>query len=419
MKSFFSQEELAASSLSGEGIYKKRLQPEITEAIKGGRSVHTCTTGAQSTTCCSRLRALHPCATLFSRADGKVPQAHLRRVRTPELEATIACVLNDKATRPRGIYHNYVPSLPTPLPPIPILLPMQPPPPPRPQQADGALLPQTHSPDLSDIGRSREFPGGARTRVWDANYSGWKILWVGDMNHRLAQQRRGASVDLRAHERAIMLPALAKERKRHPQLKTGSINLCMTDVCVQARRVANNQRSRVRTLTGGFMSASSSNSSGGGGGSVSKPKFPPCGDNLGSVTPTPSAAVPLSLAGPSTPQFWSQFSGLSRARILGQSLSPTYSQGSSHSGCVGGGGGDGESPDGGPSTPKRGRAAESADPTKALAFAADCLAGSPPSYSAQRSPESDVSSVHKPQLEASGHHFTSAGDSPCELVSIE
>ncbi|KAG5448844.1 hypothetical protein CSKR_200834 [Clonorchis sinensis] len=33
-------------------------------------------------------------------------------------------------------------------------------------------------------------------------------------------------------------------RKRHPQLKTGSINLCMTDVCVQARRVANNQRSR-------------------------------------------------------------------------------------------------------------------------------------------------------------------------------
>ncbi|KAL5970900.1 hypothetical protein TSMEX_001376 [Taenia solium] len=34
--------------------------------------------------------------------------------------------------------------------------------------------------------------------------------------------------------------------KRHPQLKTGSINLCMTDVCVQARRVANNQRSRVR-----------------------------------------------------------------------------------------------------------------------------------------------------------------------------
>ncbi|EUB59879.1 hypothetical protein EGR_05205 [Echinococcus granulosus] len=35
MKSFFSQEELAASSLSGEGIYKQRLQPEITEAIKG------------------------------------------------------------------------------------------------------------------------------------------------------------------------------------------------------------------------------------------------------------------------------------------------------------------------------------------------------------------------------------------------
>ncbi|CAH8458471.1 unnamed protein product [Schistosoma turkestanicum] len=33
-------------------------------------------------------------------------------------------------------------------------------------------------------------------------------------------------------------------RQRHPQLKTGSINLCMTDVCVQARRVANNQRSR-------------------------------------------------------------------------------------------------------------------------------------------------------------------------------
>lgn len=37
-------------------------------------------------------------------------------------------------------------------------------------------------------------------------------------------------------------------RKRHPQLKTGSINLCMTDVCVQARRVANNQRSRIRSL---------------------------------------------------------------------------------------------------------------------------------------------------------------------------
>ncbi|VDD79638.1 unnamed protein product [Mesocestoides corti] len=35
MKSFFTQEELAASSLSGEGIYKQRLQPEITEAIKG------------------------------------------------------------------------------------------------------------------------------------------------------------------------------------------------------------------------------------------------------------------------------------------------------------------------------------------------------------------------------------------------
>ncbi|KAL3307838.1 hypothetical protein Ciccas_013638, partial [Cichlidogyrus casuarinus] len=34
MKSFFTQEELAASSLSGEGIYKKRLQPNITEAIK-------------------------------------------------------------------------------------------------------------------------------------------------------------------------------------------------------------------------------------------------------------------------------------------------------------------------------------------------------------------------------------------------
>ncbi|KAM7536177.1 hypothetical protein Aperf_G00000089995 [Anoplocephala perfoliata] len=35
-------------------------------------------------------------------------------------------------------------------------------------------------------------------------------------------------------------------KKRHPHLKNGSINLCMTDVCVQARRVANNQRSRVR-----------------------------------------------------------------------------------------------------------------------------------------------------------------------------
>ncbi|TNN09716.1 BEN domain isoform 2 [Schistosoma japonicum] len=37
-------------------------------------------------------------------------------------------------------------------------------------------------------------------------------------------------------------------RQRHPQLKTGSINLCMTDVCVQARRVANNQRSRQHPL---------------------------------------------------------------------------------------------------------------------------------------------------------------------------
>ncbi|KAF8570170.1 hypothetical protein P879_02527 [Paragonimus westermani] len=39
-------------------------------------------------------------------------------------------------------------------------------------------------------------------------------------------------------------------RRRHPQLKTGSINLCMTDVCVQARRVANNQRSRQHPLRG-------------------------------------------------------------------------------------------------------------------------------------------------------------------------
>ncbi|CAH8574129.1 unnamed protein product [Dicrocoelium dendriticum] len=37
-------------------------------------------------------------------------------------------------------------------------------------------------------------------------------------------------------------------RRRHPQLKTGSINLCMTDVCVQARRVANNQRTRQHPL---------------------------------------------------------------------------------------------------------------------------------------------------------------------------
>ncbi|VDO04609.1 unnamed protein product [Rodentolepis nana] len=34
MKHFFSQDELAASSLSGEGIYKRRLKPDITEAIK-------------------------------------------------------------------------------------------------------------------------------------------------------------------------------------------------------------------------------------------------------------------------------------------------------------------------------------------------------------------------------------------------
>ncbi|VDP64288.1 unnamed protein product [Schistosoma curassoni] len=34
MKSFFTQDELAASSLSGEGIYKQRLEPSVTEAIK-------------------------------------------------------------------------------------------------------------------------------------------------------------------------------------------------------------------------------------------------------------------------------------------------------------------------------------------------------------------------------------------------
>ncbi|BHF71444.1 hypothetical protein SprV_0401450200 [Sparganum proliferum] len=196
-------------------------------------------------------------------------------------------------------------------------------------------------------------------------------------------------------------------RKRHPQLKTGSINLCMTDVCVQARRVANNQRSRVRTLPGGFISASSSSNSSGG---VSKQKFPPCGGNLGSVSPTTPPPPALSLPPPSTPQFWSQFSGLSQASALGQSLSPASSQS-----CGGGGGDGGESPDDGLSTPKRGRrSTESTDPTsKALAFAADCLAGSPHSFTAQPSPQSDVSSVHKPRLEAS------AGDSPCELVSIE
>ncbi|KAF7261641.1 hypothetical protein EG68_00916 [Paragonimus skrjabini miyazakii] len=43
-------------------------------------------------------------------------------------------------------------------------------------------------------------------------------------------------------------------RRRHPQLKTGSINLCMTDVCVQARRVANNQRSRQHPLRGNSFS---------------------------------------------------------------------------------------------------------------------------------------------------------------------
>ncbi|KAM3171468.1 hypothetical protein ACTXT7_016566, partial [Hymenolepis weldensis] len=35
-------------------------------------------------------------------------------------------------------------------------------------------------------------------------------------------------------------------KKRHPHLKNGSISLCMTDVCVQARRVTNNQRNRTR-----------------------------------------------------------------------------------------------------------------------------------------------------------------------------
>nr|VZI18466.1 unnamed protein product [Spirometra erinaceieuropaei] len=193
-------------------------------------------------------------------------------------------------------------------------------------------------------------------------------------------------------------------RKRHPQLKTGSINLCMTDVCVQARRVANNQRSRVRTLPGGFISAGSSSNSSGG---VSKQKFPPCGGSASPTTSPPALSLPPP---PSASHFWSQFSGLSQASALGQSLSPASSQS-----CGGGGGGDGESPDDGLSTPKRGRrSTESTDPTsKALAFAADCLAGSPHSFTAQPSPASDVSSVHKSRLEAS------AGDSPCELVSIE
>lgn len=35
MKHFFNQQVLADSSLSGEGIYKNRLTPEIIEAIKG------------------------------------------------------------------------------------------------------------------------------------------------------------------------------------------------------------------------------------------------------------------------------------------------------------------------------------------------------------------------------------------------
>ena len=34
MKHFFSQDTLARSSLSGEGIYKDRLQPDVIEAIK-------------------------------------------------------------------------------------------------------------------------------------------------------------------------------------------------------------------------------------------------------------------------------------------------------------------------------------------------------------------------------------------------
>ncbi|TPP55184.1 hypothetical protein FGIG_06881 [Fasciola gigantica] len=69
-------------------------------------------------------------------------------------------------------------------------------------------------------------------------------------------------------------------RRRHPQLKTGSINLCMTDVCVQARRVANNQRSRqhpvrlgkfpdTTTSTSGVPSPEpSTQSSGANGGSL-------------------------------------------------------------------------------------------------------------------------------------------------------
>ncbi|KAL3308066.1 hypothetical protein Ciccas_013407, partial [Cichlidogyrus casuarinus] len=50
-------------------------------------------------------------------------------------------------------------------------------------------------------------------------------------------------------------------RRRHPQLKTGSINLCMTDVCVQARRVSNNQRNRVQPAgLNGFRDTSSTQS---------------------------------------------------------------------------------------------------------------------------------------------------------------
>ncbi|VDO53323.1 unnamed protein product, partial [Schistosoma margrebowiei] len=47
MKSFFTQDELAASSLSGEGIYKQRLEPSVTEAIK--KNISNSKTGSNKT----------------------------------------------------------------------------------------------------------------------------------------------------------------------------------------------------------------------------------------------------------------------------------------------------------------------------------------------------------------------------------
>ncbi|VDP66050.1 unnamed protein product [Echinostoma caproni] len=82
-------------------------------------------------------------------------------------------------------------------------------------------------------------------------------------------------------------------RRRHPQLKTGSINLCMTDVCVQARRVANNQRSRQHPIRLTNFSSTNNSNSGVPSPEHSTESSGPIGCNvllLKDRTTTPSAA---------------------------------------------------------------------------------------------------------------------------------